>query len=231
MAGGGEGGRRWADSQWVGHPRSVCASCSGRASNRCSGSGGVGGADGALAAARIRRSRHTSHCCFAGSTPLVKNRCATGITPNGRGLSGYPRSGGHGCLSPAGLALALSLITREHLARYLLRSPGDDRLDGVSAHVFTGDVIDGPEPPSIMLDFQAHFGTPVFRYPAHAVARQARVGFQAGVPFFFVQHGVIPPSRAACGPSFTGNPACGHTYRRLWHYGPCSSCPPRPASP
>jgi hypothetical protein len=126
--------------------------------------------------------------------------------------------------------LASGLITRQHLARYLLRSPGDDRFDGVIAHVFTGDVIDGLEPPPVMLDFQAYFGAPVFRYPAHAVACLARVGFQAGVPFFFVQHGVIPPSRAACGPSSTDNPACGHTHRRSWHYGRCSSCPPGRAS-
>jgi hypothetical protein len=92
----------------------------------------------------------------------------------------------HGCLSPAGLALASSLITRQHLARYLLRSPGDDRLDGLIAHVFTGEVIDGPEPPPVMLDFQAYLGAPVFRCPAHALARLARVGFQAGVTFFFV---------------------------------------------
>ena len=121
------------------------------------------------------------------------------------------RAPGHQLL---GLVPASSLITRQHLARYLLRSSGDDRLDGVITHIVTRDVIDGPEPPPVMLDFQAHLGVPVFRYPAHAVARQARIGFQAGVPFFFVQHGVIPPSRATCGPSSTGNPACGYTHRR-----------------
>ena len=78
----------------------------------------------------------------------------------------YPRLASHGCLSPSGLALASSLIMRQHLARYLLRSPGNDRLNGVIAHVFTGDVIDGPEPPPVMLDFQAHFGASVFRCPA-----------------------------------------------------------------
>jgi len=53
----------------------------------------------------------------------------------------------------AGLALSSCLISCEHLARYLPRSPGDDRLDGLIAYVFAGNVIDGPEPPPIMLDF------------------------------------------------------------------------------
>jgi hypothetical protein len=95
-------------------------------------------------------------------------------------------SGGDACLPPAGLALAPSLITRQHLARNLLRPPGHDRLDGLIAYVVAGDVIDGPEPPPIMLDFQAHFGAPVFRYAAHALACLAPVGFQTGVTFFFV---------------------------------------------
>jgi hypothetical protein len=97
-------------------------------------------------------------------------------------------------LSSARLAPASTLISRQHLERYLPRSPGNDRLDGLITHIFTGNVIDGPEPSPVMLNLQAHFGTPVFRYPAHALARPARIGLQAGVPFFFVQHSVIPPS-------------------------------------
>jgi len=97
-------------------------------------------------------------------------------------------------LSPAGLALSSGLIPRDHLSRYLPRSAGDDRLDGLIAHVFAGDVIDGLEPPPVMLDFQAHLGAPVLRDSAHAFARLARVRFQAGVPFFFVHHWIIFPS-------------------------------------
>jgi hypothetical protein len=106
-------------------------------------------------------------------------------------------------LSPAGLALSAGLIPRDHLSRDLPGSPGDDGLDGLIAHVVAGDVIDGPEPPPIMLDFQAHLGAPVFRYPAHALARLARVRFQAGVPFFFVQHGVISPSPPSASVGFS----------------------------
>jgi hypothetical protein len=84
---------------------------------------------------------------------------------------------------------------RQHLTRDLLRSPGDDRLDSVITHVFTGDMVDSSEPPPVMLDFQAHLGAPVFRYPAHTLARLSRVRFQAGIPFVSVQHSVISPSQ------------------------------------
>jgi hypothetical protein len=104
-------------------------------------------------------------------------------------------------LLAAGLALESSLITCQHLARDLLRSPGDDRLDGVIADVFTRDVIDGPEPPPVMLNFQTHLGAPVFRNAAHALARLAGVRFQTAVPFFFVQHGVISPAPHLAGHS------------------------------
>jgi hypothetical protein len=75
------------------------------------------------------------------------------------------------------LALSSSLIPREHLSRYLPCAPRDDRLDGLVAYVFAGNVIDGPEPPSIMLDFQTHLSAPILRYPACALARLAHVRF------------------------------------------------------
>jgi hypothetical protein len=84
------------------------------------------------------------------------------------------------------LALSSGLITREHLARDLPRAPGDDRLNGLIADVFAGNVIDGLEPPPVVLDFQTHLGAPIFRYAAHARARLPRVRFQAVVSFFFV---------------------------------------------
>lgn len=125
----------------------------------------------------------------------------------------YPRLASHGCLSPSGLALASSLIMRQHLARYLLRSPGNDRLNGVIAHVFTGDVIDGPEPPPVMLDFQAHFGASVFRCPA--LLSSLHPAQLAGLLFVH------------------GHPACGHTHRAstlmvLW---PMLILPIRPVVP
>jgi hypothetical protein len=84
------------------------------------------------------------------------------------------------------LALSSGLITREHLARDLPRAPGDDRLNGLIADVFAGNVIDGSEPPPVVLDFQTHLGAPVFRYSAHARACLPHVRFQEIVSLFFV---------------------------------------------
>jgi hypothetical protein len=96
-----------------------------------------------------------------------------------------------------GPALTSRLITREHLARYLPRSPSYNWLDGLIADVFAGKVIDGPEPSPVMLDFQAHLGASVFRYPAHTLTRLPHVRFQAGVSFFVVYHceSPLPASR------------------------------------
>ncbi len=80
-------------------------------------------------------------------------------------------------LSVAELTLSSGLITREHLARDLPRAPCDDRLDGLIADILAGNVIDGLEPPPVVLDFQTHLGAPIFRYPAYAFARLARVRF------------------------------------------------------
>jgi hypothetical protein len=49
--------------------------------------------------------------------------------------------------------LTSGLIPREHLARYLPCSPRDNWLDGHIADVFARNVIDGPEPPPVMLNF------------------------------------------------------------------------------
>jgi hypothetical protein len=86
--------------------------------------------------------------------------------------------------------VASSLITREHLSR----SPRDDRLDGLIADIFARNVIDGPEPPPVMLDFQTHPSAPILRYTAHALASLARVRFQAVVSHLFIHHRVISPS-------------------------------------
>jgi hypothetical protein len=108
-----------------------------------------------------------------------------------RSFCNCSRLGADGRLLAASLALPSGLITREHLSRDLLRAPGDDRLDGLIAYVCAGNVIGGPEPPPIMLNLQAYLSAPILRYPAHALARLARVRLQASVSFFFVHHGVI----------------------------------------
>jgi hypothetical protein len=58
-----------------------------------------------------------------------------------------------GRLSATGLALSSGLITREHQTRDLPRAPRDDRLNGLIADVIAGNMIDGSEPPPVMLDF------------------------------------------------------------------------------